>query len=235
MDSAPVVFISGANRGLGFEFAHQLVDRNWQVIAGYRSPDRSRELLTEADNHDCLHAFPIDTDNQRQLRKLYRYIRDTFGRLDLLINNAGINPGDGLPLDEAAIDQLRYAYDVNVLGPLLTSRFLHPLLVESENPKIVNIGSRAGLIASAKGDNAPYRISKAALNMLTRIQAKAYESDGIVVTVITPGWVRTDMGGEEATLSPQESVAGMLKIIDRLSLKDSGRFFAHDGQEVPFA
>mgnify|MGYP000990814217 CR=1 FL=1 len=227
-----VTFVSGANRGIGFEFARQLADRGGQVIAGYRSADRSRELLALAEGHQCLHAFPADVNNQRQLRKLHRYIRDTFGRLDLLINNAGINPGAGEPLDEIGIDSLRTAYDVNVLGPLLAARYLRPLLAESDNPRIVNIGSRAGLISRSKADNAPYRIGKCALNMLTTIQAQAYEPDGIPVVVMTPGWVRPEMGGPDANLSAEESVDGMLLVIDSLTKNQSGRFFAYDGQEV---
>jgi NAD(P)-dependent dehydrogenase (short-subunit alcohol dehydrogenase family) len=227
-----VTFVSGANRGIGLEFARQLADRGGQVIAGYRSAERSRELLEMAEGHECLHAFPVDVNNQRQLRKLHRYIRDTFDRLDLLINNAGINPGAGVPFDETGIDALRTAYDVNVLGPLLAARYLRPLLTGSDNPRIVNIGSRAGVISLSKGDNAPYRISKCAVNMLTRIQAQAYEPDGITVVVMTPGWVRTDMGGTDAHLSPEESVSGMLTVIDGLTKDHSGRFFAYDGQEI---
>ena len=234
MSDMSVCFVSGANRGIGFELAHQLVERGWHVIGGYRVPERSRELLREADDHETLHAFPVDVNNERQLRKLQNYISETFGRLDLLVNNAGINPGSGTPLDEASIDDLRNAYDVNVLGPFLTTRYLRQLLSASKAGKIVNIGSRAGSVESSSGNNVPYRLSKSALNMLTKAQAQEYEKDGTAVIVMTPGWVRTDMGGADATLSTGESVKGMLRVIEGLTMEQSGRFLSHDGEEVRY-
>jgi NAD(P)-dependent dehydrogenase (short-subunit alcohol dehydrogenase family) len=234
MDEKRVCFISGANRGIGFEFSRQLESRGWQVVAGYRSPERSRELLEEADHHETLHAFPVDVNNERQLRKLHNYINDAFGKLDLLINNAAINPGAEKPFDETSINDLRSAFDVNVLGPFLTTNYLQPLLAESDSARVVNIGSRAGSIALSKSTNLPYRLSKATLNMLTGAQAQEYKESGIVVISMTPGWVRTDMGGTDAHLSTEKSVSGMLKVIDGLTIEHTGRFFAYDGEEVPF-
>ena len=227
-----VCFISGANRGIGFEFAQQLTDRDWTVVAGYRSRRNSSELLSLADNHPNLHAIKVDILRKVGVRKLRDYIDREFGRLDLLINNAGVNPGANTPLNEVDYELVNQAFMINVLGTSMTTRFLHPLLAKTENARIINIGSRMGSVELSHGDHVPYRISKAGLNMLTAIQAESYKTDGITAIVMTPGWVRTDMGGPNANLSPEESVGGMLKVIENLTPEQSGKFFDHTGAEV---
>lgn len=232
MTDNKICFISGANRGIGYEFAVQLIEQGWTVIAGYRSRTKSAELLEYADNHSHLHAIKADVVNERHLRKLRDYLNREFGRLDLLINNAGINPGSNTPLNDINLDLVNHAFVVNVLGPLMTTRFLHPLLAKSDNARIVNIGSRMGSVELSHGDHVPYRISKGGLNMLTAIQSESYKPDGITTIVMTPGWVRTDMGGQNANLSTEESVKGMLNVIENLTPEQSGKFFDYTGEEV---
>ncbi len=229
------VFVSGANRGIGLEFARQLTAAGAQCIAGYRSEDRSKELFGESEKHDNLHAVKVDVTNTSDLKSLAEFIQSKFGRLDLLINNAGVNFGQADHMNDVDIDGLRTTLEVNVTGVHLMTMHLYDLLTKGNSPKIVNIGSRLGLIGHGWNHAMPYRLSKAALNMLTSMQAEQYKDDKITAVVFSPGWVRTDMGGPNANLSTEESVSSMLKVFPRLSLDDTGQFFSHDGQRIPMS
>jgi len=234
MTEQTVAFITGANRGIGYGFTQQLVARGYEVIAGYRSPDRSQALLNDAKEHPNLHPFEIDATNESALDRLHTYIENTFGKLDLLINNAGISPAGSVELDNIGLTDINQGFTVNVVGPLLTARYLRDLLREGRNPKILNISTRMALLSLDYTNAVSYRLSKVSLNMLTVIQASVYRPDRITVVAFTPGWVRTDMGGSGARLSVEESVSGMLTVCDRLTLDDSGGFFAHDGERLGF-
>jgi NAD(P)-dependent dehydrogenase (short-subunit alcohol dehydrogenase family) len=230
MKDTPIVFVTGANRGIGFEYVRQLIARSDHVVAGYRDVKRSRALLAMAKKHENLDAIVVDVTDPDQIENMRDFIADKFGRLDMLINNAGIQIKYEADLDAIAPDEIMENFHVNVVGPFLAGKILHPLLVKGINPKIINITSQMGSIEQASGNAAPYRISKAALNMLTKNQSVAYASDGIIAVALHPGWVRTDMGGSSAPLAPTDSVAGMLKVIDNLKDKDSGRFIGYDGR-----
>jgi NAD(P)-dependent dehydrogenase (short-subunit alcohol dehydrogenase family) len=230
MSGTPVVFVTGANRGIGLEFVRQLVTRKAHVFAGYRSQQRSRELLTMAKKRDNLDAVLIDVTDEHQINKAREIVAHAFERLDMLINNAGIQINYDGDVDDVEPDEIMENFRVNVVGPFLTAKIFHPLLAEGTRPKIINITSQMGSIEQASGNAVPYRISKAGVNMLTKNQASAYAGDGIITVALHPGWVRTDMGGSGAPLSPQESVSGMLKVIDGLKEADNGRFIGFDGR-----
>jgi NAD(P)-dependent dehydrogenase (short-subunit alcohol dehydrogenase family) len=234
MEDKKIAFVSGANRGLGFEFSKQLTDRGWTVIAGYRSEETSRQLLELAGSSELLHAFRVDIADNKQVERLKKYLSENFGQLDLLVNNAAINPGEDASLSDVSSQDILQATSVNVIGVLDTTRQLIPLLRKGKNPRVVNVGSRAGLASHARNKTIPYGLSKSMLNMLTAQQAEAYRDDDIAVIVITPGWVRTDMGGSDADLSPEESIAGMLTVIDRVTLNDTGAFFDHKGERLTY-
>ena len=229
-----VVFISGANRGIGFEFARQLAGRGWNVVAGYRAEERSSALFEDANKSVNLHPFKVDVTDENMLKDLAIFIGKKFGMLDLLINNAAINPSRSDNVNEVKTDIINDTFRIDVLGPLLTSRHLYNLLRKGKGSKLVNISSKAGLISVANQRNVPYRIGKAALNMLTKIQSETYKADDVIVVAMNPGWTRTDMGGSGARLAPEESVTGMLKVIDSLSMKDTGLFFSYDGERIDF-
>lgn len=230
MNDTPVVFVTGGNRGIGLEYVRQLVARKDLVFAGYRDKGRSRDLLAMAQKNDNLEAVAVDVTDEIQIENARDVISDKFGRLDMLINNAGIQIKYDNIIDDVEPDEIVENFRVNVVGPFLTAKILHPLLAKSDRPKIINITSQMGSIEHASGNAVPYRISKAALNMLTKNQAVSYTHDGIIAVAMHPGWVRTDMGGSGAPLAPRDSVAGMLKVIDSLKEKDNGRFIGYDGQ-----
>lgn len=229
-----IAFISGANRGIGYEFARQLGTLGWQVIAGYRSEDKSKALLQDAEKKNNIHPFKVDIIDEKMLKDLADFIKNEFGRLDLLINNAAINPSRSIDINNVSLEEINNAFQVDVVGQLLTARHLYELLRKGKNAKLINISSKAGLISVADSSNVPYRIGKAALNMLNKIQAESYRADNIIVIAMTPGWVRTDMGGSSARLAPEESVAGMLKVIENISMNDAGSFIAYDGERIAY-
>lgn len=229
-----VAFISGANRGIGYEFTRQLRGAGWQVIAGYRTEEKSKALLDDAEKDKYLHPFKVDITNENMLKDLAAFIQKEFGHIDLLLNNAAINPSRSDDVNEVNLDEINNTFHVDVVGPLLTTRYLYDLLRKGKNPKLVNISSKAGLISVANARNVPYRIGKAALNMLTKIQAESYRGDNVIVVAMNPGWTRTDMGGPNARLSVEESVSGMLKAITKISMNDTGSFIGYDGEKIVY-
>ncbi len=232
--SQKVVFVSGANRGIGHGLAMELTERGYTVVAGYREEASSGPLIHEASRKDGLHPFPVDVTSVQDLEKLRDHVEEKFGHVDVLINNAAVNLEKHLDLNELEWDIFAETFRVNVGGPFLTTRVLYPLLLKGEEKKVINISSRMGSIELCEGGMVPYRVSKSALNMLTKNQSLSYGKDGVTVVCIHPGWVRTQMGGGSATLSVDESVENILDLMHRISFKQSGQFlFAGDG-EIPY-
>ena len=137
-------------------------------------------------------------------------------------------------LDEVEFDVFAHTLEVNALGPLRVTRALLPNLRAGGGKTVVNISSQMGSIERNGGGYYSYRTSKAALNQITVTLARELDDEGFTCIVMHPGWVRTRMGGEVATYSPDESVAGMIRVIRGLTTADNGRFLDLDGQEVPW-
>jgi NAD(P)-dependent dehydrogenase (short-subunit alcohol dehydrogenase family) len=154
--------------------------------------------------------------------------------IDLLINNAGIS-GRGGRLAGLDIEEVARVLEVNTLGPMRVTQALLPNLRAGEKKTVVGISSGLGSIAgNTRGGNYGYRESKAALNMFTRTLAADLRDEGFIAIAMSPGWVKTDMGGENAQLEPEQSIAGMRQVIEGLTAEQSGRFLNWDGTEVPW-
>jgi NAD(P)-dependent dehydrogenase (short-subunit alcohol dehydrogenase family) len=154
--------------------------------------------------------------------------------IDLLINNAGIS-GGGRRLGEIKPDEYQRVIEVNSIGPMRVTQALMPNLRTGTGKIIVSISSGLGSISqNTRGGNYGYRESKAALNMFMRTLAAELRDDGFICIAMSPGWVQTDMGGPNAQLTPKQSITGMRKVIDGLTPQSSGKFWNHDGQEVPW-
>lgn len=227
-------FISGANRGIGFELALQLAARGMRVVAGYRDPASSGALLGKVDEVAGLHAKQVDVRCEQELAQLGTWIQAELGGLDLLVNNAGICLQREHSLDELSWQDFTSHLDVNLGGVFKTTRALSPLLKASGGGMIVNVSSRMGSISLAATGNAPYRVSKAALNMLSRLQAEAFAGDGITVLNVTPGWVRTDMGGQAAPTGPQNAVRDLVALMEDFPAVRSGEFVDREGESLPY-
>lgn len=223
----PTVLITGANRGLGLEFARQYAADGWSVIGAARSPGKADEL-----NALSVEVVQLDVTNPASVDALAESLA---GRpIDLLINNAGIFPRVN-KIEEINLDDYSRTIAVNTLGPVRVTRALLPNLRLGNRKTIVNITSRLGSIAlNDFGSFYGYRESKAALNMFTKTLAIELHPEGFTCLTIHPGWVKTDMGGANASLTPEESIRGMRAVIQKLGPADTGTYWSYSGEKVPW-
>jgi NAD(P)-dependent dehydrogenase (short-subunit alcohol dehydrogenase family) len=223
--------VTGANRGLGLEFVRQLLARGDHVIATCRHPGKATLLNPLAGEFPGrLHVLPLDVGDPKSIAELARELPLVCETLDLLVNCAGVlHSGERFGnLGAANLDD---SFRTNARGPLLLAQALAPMLVDGA--RIANITSELGSIAGLTRFGTPsYNISKAAQNMATALLAKALATRGIIVLALHPGWVQTDMGGNDATLAPAQSVQGLLRVIDGATLQSSGRFFDWRGETM---
>ncbi len=226
-DAKPSVLITGANRGLGLEFARQFHAAGYRVIGTARKPAAAEEL-----NALGVRVEELDVTDPESVAALARALRDD--PLDVLINNAGIT-GRIRSIADADFGTVERVLQVNTIGPMRITQALLPNLRKGNRKLVVNITSGLGSIEqNTRGGHYGYRESKAALNMFTRSLAAELRADGFRCIVMSPGWVRTDMGGPRARLSPEESIRGMITVINGLRAEDSGRFFSYAGKQLPW-
>ena len=224
------VLITGAGRGLGLEFCKQYAAEGWQVLACCRNPETAGKLADIPQ----VRVFPLDVSDFAQIDNLAAQLQDT--AIDVLINNAGIygdNPRLGFgQLDYAAWMQ---TLTVNTQAPVKMAEAFLPHLKRGDKKLLVSISSQMGSIAdNGSGGSILYRTSKAALNAAMKSIAIDLEDQGIGVLVLHPGWVKTDMGGANALIDAQESVAGMRQVIAQFTLAQSGSFLKYDGSTLPW-
>ena len=217
----PTVLITGANRGLGLEFARQYCADGWEVIATTREPTQELAgLCTRVEELDMLDLASVAN------------IGDRFEDLDLVIANAGaMQPQKA----ESAEDGRAWSdlFTINTIAPYLLAKALTEN-VAGVPGKLIAISSKMGSIADSSGGYVPYRASKAALNMAWHSLAVEVRPLGIAAAVLNPGWVQTRMGGSSAPLQPEDSVAEMRKVIAALTLDQSGSFLDRDGSVIPW-
>lgn len=225
--------VTGANRGLGLEFVRQLLARGDHVIAACRQPGKATTLNLLAGEHPGrLQVLPLDLADPRTHAALAAEVPLVTDEepLDLLINNAGVLRG-GERFGQVRPSDLDASFHTNAAGPFLLTQALAPQLAEGAT--VANISSEVGSIALRQEFRTPsYAMGKAAQNMATSLLAQALAPRGIKVVALHPGWVRTDMGGAQAALSAQESVAGLLRVLHQLTLDQSGEFFDWQGQPL---
>jgi NAD(P)-dependent dehydrogenase (short-subunit alcohol dehydrogenase family) len=218
----PTVLITGANRGIGLEFARQYSSNGWEVVATARESGPELDSLgVRLEQLDMREAQAVASFGGR------------LESLDLLVANAGTyGPGDATNADEA--HGWLETFAVNTVAPYLLAQSVRHLIEQSRG-KLVAISSKMGSIEdNSSGSYLAYRSSKTALNMAWRNLAIDVRRSGVVAAVFHPGWVRTRMGGSSAPLEPEDSVAGMRRVIDGLSPEDSGGFFGYDGSRIPW-
>ena len=224
------VLITGANRGLELEFCKQYADEGWDVLACCRNPETADKLADIPQ----VRVLPLDVSDFAQIDKLAAQLQDT--AIDVLINNAGIY-GDS---PRRSFGQLDYAawtqtLTINTQAPVKMAEAFLPHLQRGDKKLLVSISSQMGSIAdNGSGGSIVYRTSKAALNAAMKSIAIDLAEQGIGVLVLHPGWVKTDMGGPNALIDAQKSVAGMRQVIARFTLDQSGGFLKYDGSSLPW-
>jgi NAD(P)-dependent dehydrogenase (short-subunit alcohol dehydrogenase family) len=235
--------VTGANRGIGFEFVRQLLARRDRVYAGARDPGGATELRGLVETAEGrLTIVALDVTDGAAIDAAARRIKENAGALDLLVNNAGILPETpaARTLGRLEASVLEEVLRVNAVAPLVIAQRCLPLLAEGARrggaPSLVlNLSSGWGSLAWAgRGTPYAYAAGKAALNMYLRIFAAEAAEQRVIAILIDPGWVRTDMGGAGASVGPERSVGGMLRVADRLTPRDAGRFLDWQGNEQPW-
>jgi len=225
--------VTGANRGIGLEFTRQLLARGDRVIATCRAASHALELTRLAGEYPGhLKVLPLDVTDPRSIAELVREIEALDLRIDLLINNAGVLPS-GERFGSVEAKTLTDTISTNAGGPFVLTQALVARLVDGG--KVIALASGIGSIAGTSAFSTPsYAISKAALNMAVRLLGQALAERRIAVLALSPGWVKTDMGGANANLDVAESVHSMLAVIERTRFDtDSiGAFIAHDGKAL---
>ena len=237
--------VTGAAQGMGLEWCRQLAQRGYQVILTARSSAKA-EQAAKGLREENIEVTPtvLDVEQEENIRHFAHWFDQHHGRLDLLVNNAGLNPKDypdrsrfakTYYLDELDMDEVLRVIRVNALSPAIVVKHLRSALKSSAHPMVVNISSWLGSVTLKDSPgHYGYATGKAALNMVTRAMALELRDDGIIVVAANPGWVKTRMGGDNAEFTAEQSVGAMLKnIVDRAALENSGKFYHWDGREHP--
>ena len=198
--------VTGGNKGIGYEICRQLARNGLRVVLTSRDAERGREACRklEEEGLDVL-QHQLDVTDQASVASIARHIEGKYGRVDVLVNNAGISiDSRSTSVLREKEETFRTTLETNFYGALRTCQALVPLMQRNRYGRVVNLSSGLGQLDDM-GDGTPaYRVSKTALNALTRMVAKAVEGDNILVNSMCPGWVRTDMGGPRASRSVEQ-------------------------------
>ncbi len=223
------VLITGAGRGIGLALVNEFVKNDYKVIGTYRDASSAQQLLKLAKENPAISTVVADVSDARALNELSAELKK-MGSLDILINNSGVIGDRGRSLAELDIEKLEEVLQVNTYGPIRISQLVVPYM---KSGIIAQISSLMGSIAdNASGGYYDYRISKTALNMFNRCLSKEFPN--ITCLALHPGWVQTDMGGAGASVTVNDCVKGLYKVISTAKPKQSGHFFDYQGEELPW-
>jgi NAD(P)-dependent dehydrogenase (short-subunit alcohol dehydrogenase family) len=231
------ILITGANRGIGLGFVKEYAKAGWRVLAACRHPKQAEELnvLATMRPYQTITVFELDIGDEASIKKLAQELAQE--TIDVLLNNAGVlvgvnNDKFGKQLGRLQQADLIESFKINSIGPLLLTQALVEPLARASNSKVININSGLGSIAdNVEGGMYGYRASKSALNAFTKNLALELREKNIIVISLAPGWVKTDMGGQNAELTVEESVSKMQALISELGMVDTGKFFDYTGDE----
>lgn len=222
-----IALVTGGNRGIGFEICRQLAHRGLHVVLASRDADRGRAAADVLRSEGLeVEARTLDVTSARSIEALAAWFEKMHGRIDVLINNAGImiDSRGGRFVDSKA-RTYRDTLDTNLFGPLLLCQALAPLMMKKGYGRIVNLSSGLGQLSGMGAGTPAYRISKTALNALTRILAAEFKDGGILVNSMCPGWVKTGMGGPDAPRTPRQGAATAVWLATLPASGPTGGFF----------
>src|SRR5262245_11934302 len=233
-----IAVVTGAGRGIGFETARQLAKRGMKVILAARDPEKGRAAAARLRGEDLdVGDAPVDVTSDKSVREFARHVETTYGRVDVLVNNAGImiDGRTGAPgansVTRTDVETLRKTMETNVYGALRVTQALLPQMPRSD-ARIVNVSSGMGQLSDMNGGWTGYRLSKVSLNALTRIFADELKDTGIRVNSICPGWVKTDMGGSDAPRTPEEGADSIVWLATEPRVPTGG--FFRNRQPIPW-
>lgn len=229
---AKVAVVTGANKGIGLEICRQLAQNDIEVILTSRNEENGKNAESELQAENLNVTFhQLDITNENSVKNLADFINTKYEKLDILVNNAGIfgNYNDGVL--EGDIEDIRNTMETNFYGALLVSRYLVPLMQKQNYGRVVNVSSGMGQLNDMGGGSLGYRISKVSLNAMTRVLSDEVKNNNILVNTMCPGWVKTDMGGENAprTVEQGADTATYLSLLPDNG--PTGKFF-RDRKEI---
>lgn len=239
-----VAVVTGGNRGIGLEICRQLAGKGFQVLLTARSASKgaaATRALQRAGLDVDFHK--LDVTDTASIGRLASYIRKKYGRVDVLVNNAGIYldgggwNARGESISESAltetVDKVRATLETNLLGPYQLCQALLPMMVKRRDGRVVNVSSGSGQLSDMGGREAAYRMSKTALNAMTRIFAAELKGKGVLVNALCPGWVKTDMGGPNAKRSVAQGADTAVWLATLKRGGPTGGFF-RDRKPIPW-
>jgi NAD(P)-dependent dehydrogenase (short-subunit alcohol dehydrogenase family) len=223
------LLITGANRGLGLEFAKQYATDGWEVIATCRNPDEAKALQSLKTHFTNISIVKLDVANFDEIHQVAESLKNV--TIDLLINNAGIYLDRAT--DKINVEDWMETFKVNSIAPVLLINAFKNHLANSELKKAVTLSSKMGSIDdNTKGGSYLYRTSKAAVNMAIKTASIDLKPLGIIVATLHPGWVQTDMGGPDGLIDIPTSVNGLRLVIKNLSLTNTGKFIDYQDKLI---
>jgi NAD(P)-dependent dehydrogenase (short-subunit alcohol dehydrogenase family) len=223
MENERVALVSGGNRGIGLEVCRQLAGRGITVVMGSRDAEQGRAAAAELPDGVVVHQ--LDVADPESVGRLAHSVQEEFGRLDILVNNAAISNDEGQRGVDADLDRVKEALEANLLGAWRLCEVAIPMMRRNGYGRIVNVSTGLASLEDMGGGSPGYRVSKTALNVLTRILASELRGSGILVNAVNPGWVQTDMGGSGATRTVEEGAEALVWAATLPNNGPNGGFF----------
>ena len=224
--------VTGGNKGIGFAICQGLLKAGFEVILAARSLDKAK-AATEQLQSAQVHPLVLDVADDNSIRQAVAALHQDLGHLDVLINNAGIYPDEGINILTIDRSLLERAMNTNTFGPIRTAQAFLPLLERSAAARVINVSSGYGALDGLSANVPSYCLSKLALNGATIMLAEALQPKGITVYAMCPGWVKTDMGGASAPRTPEQGADTAIWLATAASPDLSGKFF-RDRQQISY-
>lgn len=225
------ILITGTNRGIGLELVKQYAEDGWKVFACSRAPNQADSLNELKFKHNLIEILQLDVSDPAQIASLSIHVQNN--PIDILFNNAGVWGPHHQVFGESDAAAWLEVFKVNTIAPQLLAEKLINNIANSQLKIIANMDSGLGSITENTQGNFPiYRSSKSALNALTKTMSIDLKDQKIKVVSLSPGWVKTDMGGPNALTTVEECVKGLKHVLSQLTLEDSGSFFSYDGRRL---
>ena len=232
--SPRLALVTGANRGIGFEVCRQLAGHSLRVLLTARDERKGHQAAERLRKGGLdVHFHRLDVTDAESIERAAAFAESEFGGVDVLVNNAGIYPDEGVPGLSIDLESVRRTMEVNTYGPLCLCQVVIPQMRRRKYGRIVNVSSGAGALSEMTGRTLAYRVSKASLNAITRILAYEVRGTGILINAMSPGWVRTEMGGRNAPRSVEEGADTAIFLATLPEGGPTGGFF-QDRKPIPW-
>ena len=221
-----IAAVTGGNRGIGFQICRDLAKKGFKAVLTARDPEMgNRSARNLQDEGLDVEFYPLDVISTESIDKFSEKVLAEFGQLHVLVNNAAILPDEISPALSVGLEEVRETIETNVYGVLRLSQKLIPTMIENNYGRIINLSSGMGQLSDMGSGYLAYRVSKTALNAVTRVLAQETSGYDIQINAVDPGWVKTDMGGPNATSTPEEGADTVVWLSTRPAGEPSGMFY----------